>query len=205
MPRRSPDIGGWRRPWAACGAFALVLTTASACVGIVVEADPSPFLSMAPTCVLTGLDTDAPVVHEPRITAVHEAVVKDGQVESSVLVSDGPEEPRITWTTLKTATVDDVLRRFPSEVKQKFSTGRSPGREQVSASVSGLEADDGKFIGYAAIRPVEVEFTGTCADGDAISGYLIAWTNPDVGVVKCGAVLGAGASAGSRLAQTKRC
>jgi hypothetical protein len=195
----------WRRPWAACGALALVLTTTSACVGFVVETDPSPFQSMAPTCALTRLDTGAPVVHVPRITAVHEVVVKGGQVESSVLISDGPEEPRITWTALKTATVDDVLRWVPPEVRQKFSTGRSPGREQVSASVSGLGADDGKFIGYAAIRPVEVEFTGTCAGGGAISGYLIAWTNPDVGVVKCGAVLAASASAGSRLAQTERC
>jgi hypothetical protein len=194
----------WRRPWAACGALALVLTTTSACFGLVVENDPAPVLSIAP-CALTGLDTGAPVVHEPRITAVHEVMVKGGQVESSVPTSDGPEEPRITWTALKTATVDDVLRWVPPEVKQKSSTGRSPGREQVSASVSGLGADDGKFIGYAAIRPVEVEFTGTCADGDAISGYLIAWTNPDVGVVKCGAALAAGASAGSRLAQTERC
>jgi hypothetical protein len=198
-------MSGWRRPWAAWAAFALVLTTASGCVGFVVETDPSPFLSMAPTCALTGLDTGAPVVHEPRITTVHEVVVKGGQVESSVPISDGPEEPRIRWTALETATVDDVLRWVPPEVKQKFSTGRSPGREQVSASVSGLSADDGKFIGYAAIRPVEVEFTGTCADGDAISGYLIAWTTPDVGVVKCGAALAAGASAGSRLAQTEHC
>ena len=206
MSRRSPALGGRRRPWAACGAFALVLGAASACVGTVVPTDPSSLPSAAPTCALTGLDAGAPVVHEPRITAVHEVVVRGGQVETSVPISDGAEEPRITWTTLKSASVDDVLHWTPAGVKQAFSTGRSPGREQVSASVSGLGAGaDGKFIGYAALRPVEVRFTGGCADGDAVSGRLIAWTDPDVGVVKCGAALGASASAASRLAQTERC
>jgi hypothetical protein len=183
----------------------VALTTVSGCVGFVVEADPAPLLSMAPTCALTGLDAAAPVVHQPRVTAVHEVVVEGGRVESSVPISDGPEEPRITWTALKAAAVDDVVRWVPPEIRQRFSTGRSPGRKQVSASVSGLGAEDGKFIGYAAIRPVEVQFTGTCADGEAVSGYLIAWTDPDVGVVKCGAVLGPGASAGGRRAQSESC
>jgi hypothetical protein len=50
-----------------------------------------------------------------------------------------------------------------------------------------------------------VKFTGTCADGGTISGYLIAWTDQDVGVVNCGAVLGARAPAGDRLAQSESC
>jgi hypothetical protein len=99
---------------------------------------------------LRALDASTPVVHELRITAVHEVEVKGGQVESSVSISDGPEEPRITWTELKMATVDEVLRWIPAEVKRQFSTGRSPGREQVSALVSRIGTDDGKFIGYAA-------------------------------------------------------
>jgi hypothetical protein len=193
----------WRR--FAGAALALALTAVSGCVGYTAEADSAPWGSMTPTCALTGLDAAAPVVHEPQVTAAHEVVVKGGRVDSSVPLSDGPAEPRITWTAPKMATVDDVVRQVPPEARQRFSTGRSPGGERVSAAVSGLGTDDGTFIGYAAIRPVEVTFTGTCADGDAVSGHLIAWTDPDVGVVKCGAALGAGASAGGRLAQAERC
>lgn len=126
-------------------------------------------------------------------------------VESSVPTGNSPAEPGIAWTGLKTAAVDDVVRWVPPEVKLTFSTGRSPGREQVSAVVAKLGAEDGAFVGYAAIRPVQVDFTGTCADGDAISGHLMSWTEPDVGVVKCETALGAETSAGGRLAQEARC
>jgi len=181
-----------------------VLTTVSGCVGIV-AADSSRLPDLTPTCVVTGLDAAAPIIHEPRVTATHEVVVTGGQVRYSVPVDDSSEAPRITWTALKVAAVDDVVRWVPPEIRQSFSTGRSPGREQVSAAVSKLGAQDGAFVGYAAIRPVQVDFTGTCADGDPLRGSLISWTDPDVGVVPCAGTLGAEISAGGRLAREKSC
>jgi hypothetical protein len=110
-----------------------------------------------------------------------------------------------TWTALKVTAVDDVVRRVPPEIRQSFSTARSPGREQVSAAVSKLGAQDGAFVGYAAIRPVQVDFTGTCADGDSLRGSLISWTDPDVGVVRCAGAVDAEISTGGRLAREQRC
>ena len=185
--------------------LALLLSATAGCAGIVVEVDPAPLSSMAPTCVVTGLKADRPVVHEPRTTSTQEVVVEDHRVASSVPIPGSPEEPRITWTELKVATVDDVVRWIPPEVKRTFSTGRSPGRDEVAAAVAELGPEDGAFVGYAAIRPVQVRFAGTCADGDAVGGWLISWTDPEVGVVKCGAVPGAALSAGGRLAREERC
>jgi hypothetical protein len=199
------EAGGWRIRWAVPGSFIVVLATASGCVGIVVEADPSQLPDMTPTCVVTGLSAATPIIHEPRVTATHEVVVRDGRAGYSVPVSNGPESPRITWTELKVAAVDDVVRWIPAEAKRAFSTGRSPGREQVIEAVSKLGAEDGAFVGYAAIRPVQVDFTGTCADGDSIAGLLISWTEPDVGVIKCGGALDADVTAGGRLAGEERC
>ncbi|GAB1692125.1 hypothetical protein KRM28CT15_39280 [Krasilnikovia sp. M28-CT-15] len=185
--------------------FAVVLTTASGCVVNVGEAHPARLPDAVRTCVVTGLAATAPVVHEPRLTATHQVVITGGRVESSVPITDSPEEPRITWTALRVATVDDVVRWVPPEIRRTFSTGRSPGGEKVSAAVSTLGAHDGAFVGYAAIRPVQVDFTGTCADGDPTSGHLISWTDPEVGVVPCAAATGARTSAGARLARQEHC
>lgn len=188
----------------APAAFGLVLT-ASGCVGIVVEADPSELPDMTPNCVVTELTAAAPMIHEPRLTAAHEVVVTGGRAGYSVPTGHFPERPRITWTEIKVAAVDDVVRWVPAEIKRSFSTGESPGRAQVTEAVSELGAEDGAFVGYAAIRPVQVDFSGNCADGDSIAGSLISWTEPDVGVVKCGGALDAAATAGARLARKARC
>ena len=138
-------------------------------------------------------------------SATHEVVITGGRAGYSVPVDDMPAEPRITWTQLKVAAVDDVVGSVPPEIRRSFSTGRSPGRERVSAAVSKLGAEDGAFVGYASVRPVQVDFTGTCADGDSIGGWLVSWTDPDVGVVKCAGAPGAEASPGARLAHQRRC
>ncbi|MBL7255854.1 hypothetical protein [Paractinoplanes lichenicola] len=183
-----------RSPVRLSAALALPLAAAGC---YVTEADPAPVLSsLAPSCAVTGLDAGEPVIHEPRLTGYHEVVVRAGRVESSVLQHSDPERPRITWTALKTATVDDVLRAAAQP-----DAGRSPGRDELAAAVAGLGAEDGTFIGYAAVRPIELRFTGTCADGGVISGYLYSWTGSEVGVVKCGTP----ATATARLAQSERC
>ena len=185
--------------------IALVLAATSGCVRLIDEVDPSQIPDMTPTCVVTSLDASAPVVHEARVTAAQEVVIKGGRVESSVPVTDGPEKPRITWRELKVAVVEDVVGWVPPDIKKAFSTGESPGRKEVSAAVSSLGAEDGSFVGYAAVRPVEVEFTGTCDDGDSISGWLYSWTDSDVGVVKCGAAPGVKVSEGGRRAAERHC
>ncbi|MBG0566463.1 hypothetical protein [Actinoplanes aureus] len=182
-----------------------MLTTASGCVRLVVETDSSQLPDMTPTCVVIELSATEPIIHEPRVTATHEVVVTGGRAGYSVPIDDSPEKPRITWTKHKVAAVDDVVRWVPAEIKRSFSTGESPGGEQVTEAVSQLGAEDGAFVGYAAIRPVQVDFTGTCADGDSIAGSLISWTEPDVGVVKCAGAFDAEATAGGRLARKKRC
>ena len=52
------QVTGRRLRWAGGGVLALLLSATAGCAGIVVEVDPAPLSSMAPTCVVTGLKAD---------------------------------------------------------------------------------------------------------------------------------------------------
>ncbi|MEU7909158.1 hypothetical protein [Actinoplanes sp. NPDC049118] len=184
------------------GMFVFSLTALSGCVGFVAE---SSDIDLTQTCALTALEAASPAVHDPQVTTAHHVVMKSGQIESDVKLSNSPENAHVTWTAMKVGKVDDVLRLLPPKVKQALSTNASPGSEQVAAFKSKQGLKDGTFIAYAAIRPVTVEFTGNCADGDPTSGTLIAWTDPDIGVVRCESAPSAEASAGGRNAQAEYC
>lgn len=138
----------------------------------------------APSCVVSGLSAEAPVVYEPRVAALRLLFRVAGHVSFDYPFEDQSTDVHISWSELKKAAVDDVVRWLPAGTRARIETGETPGVAEVAERMTGPA--DGSHLGYAAVQPVSVTFRATCADGGRTSGDLVGWTDPQIGVAKCG-------------------
>jgi hypothetical protein len=160
---------------------------------------------LTPTCALVSVRGETPVVHGWRITGAQRFVMANGQVESEVTEVGDSQEVHVTWTAEGIGVIADVLRLLAPDVKAQFSTGRSPGRDAVVAVRGQREPADGTHVGYAAVRMVEVRFTGACSDGTTTSGTLTSWTGSEIDIVGCPGAPGDRVTEAGRLAQEEHC
>ena len=121
----------------------------------------------------------------------------------SVVVRNHTEAPSIQWSTAGMPT--ELIRRQLSEQGSDITLETYTGMVSGERIMSDLPKKTGTYIGYASVRRKVLPITAMCADGQALTGILTTWDQPETGLVECGLNVGDGAPAAAVQAEREFC
>jgi len=159
--------------------------------------DPMNELCVSPKVDMTPLDEPGweftvALLREPDMDPNGEFVtLLDEPITNTLNWSANPR-----WLTQKA--VSEVLS------KELPSGQGAPGFSDVDRFLRAA-TDNGRILGYAVLDTYRSQVLLTCADGRALQGVLLRWSNNETGVVVCGDPASAPEGSVAAQAQAKFC
>ena len=185
----------------AAGTTAALLITLAGCAPTAPATTRAAGPDPAPGCTIALHEATASGL---TITTVRRVDIATGSVEPS-LVRDSPIVPRIDWRTAPPPGEEMLMDSLASDGSTAVPTYPSPGLDRVDAYLDDLPVKNGVYLGYVALQRVAVPLTVACPDRTPAEGTLLSWSDPQIGAIRCGLDLGAGADPAAQRVQTEHC